>query len=892
MQRRVPVWQGGCTWLGRVQREIPIPFAPDETGLAYHHAEWRRELPMSRANLVSLMESFARFGGDPAVVQRRGYRREKRTYAEMRASAQFLSRELAGRDIGPQDRVMLWGANSAEWIACFWAIQLRGAIAVPMDAGANLEFVRRTVRDAGVKLILRDRELQDSIEGVSSLIFQDLRAVSATEPSKGGFIADPGDHSQRNTIAEILYTSGTTGEPRGVVLTHGNFLANLEPIEKGIAEYRKYERWMHPLRFVSLVPLSHVFGQFMTLFVPPLLGATVVLETSTNPLEILRTIKKERATALIAVPRMLDALRGALEREIVARGWSEWFASAGKKASGKSFLKRAWIFRRIHKMLGWKFWAFICGGAALSSETETFFKRLGFAVIQGYGMTETASLISLNHPFRAAEGSVGKILPGREFKLAEDGEILVRGENVSAGYWEGGEVRTGKESDWLRTGDLGQLDAEGNLRFRGRKKNVIVTPAGLNIYPEDLEANLRRYRQIRDCAVLPIKRGSDEEPCAVLLPRLQDDNSARAAAEIAEECAYAVTHSNQFLAEYQRIHSWVIWPDADFPRTSTGKPRLTAIAARIPELLEPGRKRMPANDFLAAAGFSVPEGGSLESLTSLDRVELLSAIEQRHNVELNETSFSEAKTVADVKQLLQQPGTRRTDYEYPGWTQREPTRWFRVLIYYALVWPATKILGHPRVVGREYLKNVLGPAIVISNHITRRADIGLILAALPSRFRHRLATAMGGESLVRMRQPPREWFSAKRWAYELGYFLVTALFNVFPLPQLSGFRESFRFAGESVDRGYSVLIFPEGEVNNSEDGKMAPFQPGIGLLAQNLGLPIIPMRLDGVWGMKREGRRLAHRGEITVHVGQPVSFPSDTAPEEIARRLQQIVTNL
>jgi long-chain acyl-CoA synthetase len=872
-----------------VQNEIRIPFAADKTGLAYHHAEWQREFPMSRANLVSLMESFRRFGADPAVVQKRGYRREKRTYVEMLACARAWSDALGRRGVARGDRVMLWGANSAEWMACFWAIQLRGAIAVPMDAGANLEFVRRTVRDAGVKLILRGHGLTELNTETPSLAFEGLETVS----SAGSLDEDSSVHQpQRNTIAEILYTSGTTAEPRGVVLTHGNFLANLEPIEEEIGKYRKYERWVHPLRFVSLVPLGHVFGQFMTLFVPPLLGATVVLETCTNPLKILRTIKKERATALIAVPRMLDALRGALEREIAARGWSEWFASAGEKAPGKSFLKRAWIFRRIHRMFGWKFWAFICGGAALSPETETFFKRLGFAVVQGYGMTETASLISLNHPFRATEGSVGKILPGREFKLAEDGEILVRGENVSAGYWEGGEVRTASESEWLKTGDLGELDAQGNLKFRGRKKSVIVTPAGLNIYPEDLEANLRRYRQIRDCAVLPTKRGSDEEPCAVLLPRLQDDNSARAAAEIAEECAYAVTHSNQFLAEYQRIHSWVIWPEADFPRTSTGKPRLAAIAARIPELLEPGRKRVPANDFLAAIGFSAPEGGLLESLTSLDRVELLSAIEQRYNIELNETSFSEAKTVADVQRLLQQPAARRTDYEYPRWTQREPVRWFRLLVYYALVWPATKMLGHPRVVGRGHLENLQGPVIVVSNHITRRADIGLILAALPARFRHRLAAAMGGETLVRMRRPPREWLFAKRWTYKVGYFLVTALFNVFPLPQLSGFRESFRFAGESVDRGYSVLIFPEGEVNNSEDGKMAPFQPGIGMLALNLRLPIIPVRLDGVWGMKRERRRWAHRGEITVHVGQAISFPPNAAPEEIARSLQQIVTEL
>jgi len=347
------------------------------------------------------------------------------------------------------------------------------------------------------------------------------------------------------------------------------------------------------------------------------------------------------------------------------------------------------------------------------------------------------------------------------------------------------------------------------------------------------------------------------------------------------------------------VHRWLVWPEPDFPRTPTGKPRLSIIAAGPAELFHGSS---PANapagtldDLLAK--FSTAKGATekLEkelNLTSLDRVELMSALEERFQVELSETSFAEAKTVADVQRLLQQPTVHRTEYVYPRWTQRAPVRWLRLAVYYALVWPATQILGHPKIVGRENLRNVRGPVLIVSNHITRRADIGLILAALPLRFRHRLATAMGGESLQNMRRPPRDWFFAKRWAYHFGYWLATGLFNVFPLPQHSGFRESFRFAGESADRGYSLLVFPEGEVNNSEDGRMAAFLSGIGLLAENLRLLIIPMRLDGVWQMKREGRRLAHLGEITVRIGAPILFPPDTPPEEIARRLEAIVQAL
>ena len=852
---------------------------------------------MPRKNLLSLFADFARFAGDAAVVEKRGYRREKLTYGELQGRVLFWTYYLAGRGISPGDRVLLWGPNSAGWIACFWGILLRGAIVVPMDSAASPDFVQRVIRDAGVKLILRERQQAELPGAPPSMVINDLRDVVATPPPSSEAGVDPGDASTRSTLAEILYTSGTTGEPRGVVLTHGNFLANLEPLERGIDPYRKYERWLHPLRFVSLVPLSHVFGQFMTLFVPPLLGATVVFEPSANPAEIIRTVKRERATALIAVPRMLDALRAGIDGEVEVRGRAPWFQCKFESAKGRKFLRRAWMFRRIHRRFGWKFWAFISGGAALSNDTENFFKRMGYAVVQGYGMTETASLISLNHPFRATEGSVGKILPGREFKLAEDGEILVRGENVSAAYWEkGAPKQASNENDgWLRTGDLGELDAAGNLRFRGRKKSVIVTPAGLNIYPEDLEAAVKKQSTIRDCVVVPLDRGGNAEPCAVLLLNPPHSNSEAAARA-------AIESANAGLAEYQRMRSWITWPEPDFPRTPTGKPRLSVIGSRAVQILNGGQSESSANeapnslrDVLSRFTQSAAPANHLEkelNLSSLDRVELMSALEERFHVELNETEFSSAKTVADVERLLQQPAARRTEYLYPRWTQRAPVRWLRLAVYYALVWPATQILGHPRILGRENIRSLRGPILIVSNHITRRADIGLILAALPLRYRHRLAIAMGGETLQQMRHPPRDWFIAKRWAYQLGYWLVTALFNVFPLPQFSGFRESFRFVGDAIDRGYSVLVFPEGEVNNTATGEMAPFQSGIGLLAENLGLPIVPMRLDGVWQMKREHRRLAHFGELTVRIGAPLSFPLGTSAEAVARKLENVVRTL
>jgi long-chain acyl-CoA synthetase len=925
---------------------------------------------MTRTNLISLFGEFERYAHDVAVVQRRGYRRECWTYARLAGAAVTCALDLKGRGVRTGDRVILWGPNSAEWMAAFWGCLLRGAVAVPLDDGATAEFAARVARETSASLIIGERGKPSLGAVVPVLALEDL-ADSGRPPRVVSTQGVPGESRRplyqsladepitRKHLAQILFTSGTTTEPRGVVLTHGNFLANLEPLERGIAPYRKYEKWFHPLRFVTLVPLSHVFGQFMTLFVPPLLGATVVFEPSANPTEIVRTIQRERATAFIAVPRMFDGLRAGILREMESHGEGQWFRGAFASADGQKFLRRAWKFRRIHRRFGWKFWAFISGGAALSADTEEFFRRVGYAVVQGYGMTETASLISLNHPFRSARGTIGKVLPGREFRLAEDGEILVRGENVTGGYWEAGGVRALQEGEWLRTGDVGELDADGNLRFRGRKKNVIVTPAGLNIYPGDLEGALRKQAGVRDCVVIPIERGGNAEACAVLLMDAGNESAAVA--------GVAIENANRSLAEYQRVRCWVVWPEADFPRTATGKPRHAAVAAgareilgsagvaadrtanretnevpdreknggtddaistatgwcpgklghsgavplqtilgdlenlldqfasadsSIPQRLKPGGGQGPMSELKLRPPFSSGRIENELNLSSLDRVELMSALEQRYQVELSETAFAEAKTVGDVERLLRDPAGRRAQYVYPRWTLRAPVRWLRLAVYHTLVWPATEILGHPKIVGRENLRALRGPVIVVSNHITRRADIGLILAALPLRFRHRLATAMGGETLWRMRRPPGDWFFAKRLAYRLGYWLVTALFNIFPLPQFSGFRESFRYAGECVDRGYSVLVFPEGEVSDSETGAMAKFQGGIGLLAENLNVPIVPMRLDGVWKMKREHRRFAHFGEITVRIGAPIRFPAGTAPEEIAARLESTVRSL
>ncbi len=880
--------------------------------------------------MLDSLDDFERWGGDPAYVFPRGYRRERWSYQRVAGLAYQFAHELEARSIAKGDAVLLWSPNCAEWVAAFLGCALCGVIAVPVDNAASPDFARRISTQVRTRLVVCPRERAPIFDGFAEKVVTidpvDMVAAVAARPTERFSPAQ----IQPSDPLEIVFTSGTTAEPKGVVLTHANVVGNLVPIETEIRKYLKYERLVHPIRFLNLLPLSHVFGQFLGIFLPPLLGATVVFENTFNPTEVMTTIRRERVSVLVAVPRMIESLKQKIERDLdggfgSSGGGSKNFAARYAAAQNQHFLRRWWTFRDVRRQFGWKFWAMISGGAALDRETEEFWHRLGYAVVQGYGLTETTSLISLNHPFHTSRGSIGKVLPGREIKLADDGEILVRGSGVASGYWNGRElqpVTRSEDEGWYRTGDLGALDEQGNLFFKGRKKEVIVTPAGMNIYPEDLEAALRGQKEVRDCVVVGLERGGNAEPCAVLI--LRDANSNAQAVDVKT----VVQRANETLAEYQHMRTWFVWPEEDFPRSSTQKPRRNVIRDAVEAGLRgqvPANAASPLSELLTRiTGRSIQNmqnltpDANLESglgLSSLERVELLSALEDRYQIDLSETEFANVATVGDVEKLLQgelwrrgstpsqrgiAPPLHRLDSEsqrefrsqtfhYPRWALRWPTTWLRLASHYLLSRTAVFLLGWPRVTGRENLRGVRGPLLVISNHVAD-VDVGFIQTALPGRIRHKLATATGGEALEKLRSPgpDRVWFI--RIYDRMQWTLGVALLNLFPLPRQSGFRKSFAYAGEAVDRGYSVLVFPEGR--HTEDGKLRPFRTGVGLLANNLRIPILPMRIDGLFEIKKAGKKFAAPGKIQVRIGKPMQFAPESDPEEIARALQKAVEDL
>jgi long-chain acyl-CoA synthetase len=841
-------------------------------------------------------EHFEAHRHERAYRQRRGYRTESFTYGDVLGMARGFACKLQARGVVKGDRVMVWGENCAEWVAAFFGCSLAGVIVVPMDDGAAIDFAMRVFQQVGATLLVASRrhahECAAAGHSMASVSLEDLAQVADRATALPSKI----DLGPDDTL-QVVFTSGTTAEPKGVVITHGNVLANIGPIEREMRRYRKYERLVHPLRFLNLLPLSHVFGQFLGLFLPPLLGATVIFQQELKPSEVTNTIRRERVSVLVTVPRVLQSLKQKIVHDVEDHGETESFRRRFQAAEKRHFLRRWWTFRAIRRQFGWKFWAFISGGAALDSETEEFWGRLGYAAIQGYGLTETTSLISVNHPFRLGKGSIGKVLPGREVKLAEDGEILVRGGGVSSGYWEAAGAQTfSDQQGWYRTGDVGALDESGNLYFKGRKKEVIVTPGGTNVYPDDLEAALRRQPEVKDCVVVGMERDGNAEPCAVVILR-RDPKVEKVRLED------VVRRANQSLAEYQRMRIWVEWPEEDFPRTNTQKPRRNVIRevaqAQMQSLMEKhadGGASGPLAELIARVTGrpvgALREDASLDAdlgLSSLDRVELLSTLEDRYQVDLGETRLGAMRTVGDVERMLRGEAAPVASYHYPAWVLRWPVRWLRLLAHYLLMRPALALLGWPRIEGRERLRGMDGPLLVVSNHVSD-VDAGFILTALPARFRHRLATATGGEALEALRVPgPDRGFFARIYD-RAQWFLGVSLLNLFPLPREAGFRRSFAYAGEAVDRGYSILVFPEGR--HTTDGKMNSFRAGVGLLAAKLGIPVLPMRIDGLFEVKNAGRRFAAPWKIRVWIGEPMKFLPGTEPQRIAAELQAAVERL
>ena len=754
---------------------------------------------MPRETLLDFFQDFAGLD-DGFLVYDDGFHAWRYSYREIAAHAQAFAARLSDAGIGHDDKVILYGENRPEWIIALWGCLLEGVIAVPIDYRSSPEFVGRIDAIVGARAILIGDEVGlPASPRIWKLASLNDGLAEAVEPAK----------ITKNQTAEIIFTSGATAEPKGVIITHGNILANIVPVEREVKKYLGYARPFAPIRFLNLLPLSHMFGQAMATFIPPMLPGVVIFMRGFHPNEILRQIRTRRVSVLVSVPQILEILRAHL---------IQTFPELRQLRALKGhWLRRWWRYRKVHALFGWKFWSFIVGAAPLAADLEAFFSDLGFLVIQGYGLTETAPIVTLNHPFHARQGSVGKPIAGVEVKIADDGEILVRGENVTSGYFQHPEeTARAFEDGWFHTGDIGELKENGELTILGRKKEMIVTPEGLNVFPGDVESVLKQQPCVRDAAVI----GTDRVHAVLIL------EPGVSAEEI-------VRRANVRLADFQRVRSVSIWPDDEFPRTEgTGKLKRHEIAKGAPP---------PAH--AAPADLDIP----LENLTSLERVERIVALG------LDESEITGAPAAASTSAVV----------GFPTWNRGAFARAARRIFLPGFLLPLNRIFAHIHTQGLDNLKDLQPPVIFAANHQSYM-DVPTILSALPPRWRYRVATAMRKEFFD-------EHFHGRSFTNSLNYYLSALFFNCFPIPQREpGALATLRYIGELSDDRWCLLIFPEGIM--TETGEILPFHPGVGMIAAKLGIPVVPIRIRGLDRVLHPAWKMARPGRVDIAFGAPIEL--------------------
>ena len=816
---------------------------------------------MRRDTLLDFFADLSHARGE-FLVYDNGFRTHTYTYEDTVRAARALAARLAQAGLTKGDAVLLWSENRPEWIVALWGCLLQGVVAVPIDFRASPDFLRRVAAIVKARLLLTGSEVpMDDVRAAAPLVWA-LADVDWSDTSRV-----PNAVVTRDDVAEIIFTSGATAEPKGVVITHRNLLANIVPVEREVVKYRKYARPFSPIRFLNLLPLSHMFGQSMATFVPPMLAGTVVFIHGYNPNEIIRQIKQRRISVLVSVPKILDVLR-----EHVLRAVPEAAVPPPRK---EHFTRRWWRYRRVHRTFGLKFWSFVVGAAPLDPALEEFWGRLGFAVVQGYGLTETAPIVSLNHPFSTSRGSVGKAIAGVEVKVADDGEILVRGDNVTSGYFNAdAATREAFADGWFHTGDIGELDANGRLFIRGRKKEMIVTSEGLNVFPEDVERAVNAVPGVKDSAVVGLRHGSDERVHAVVVADDSVDLDA------------VVRGANSHLLDHQKVRSVSRWPGQELPRTEGTRKlkrrdiRDWASGGKTPTAAREG-DTVEALISKYATGRTVSGGSTLDELglSSLERVELMVALEERFHTTIDESTFAGAKSVSDLERIVRDGGVSpraeagaAEPVDFPSWNRSWPVRWLRRASQATWLLPLARVFAWIHVEGREHLADLKGPVIFAANHQSHM-DTPVILAALGGRVRAHVAVAMAKEFFQAHFFPER--VSRRQWfTNSLNYYLAAAFFNAFPLPQReAGTRQTLRYIGSLLAEGESVLIFPEGR--RSEDDQVLPFRPGVGMVGARLQVPVVPVRLEGINRVLHPRARMASPGRVTVRFGKPLQLNGD-----------------
>jgi long-chain acyl-CoA synthetase len=822
------------------------------------------------------------------------YRTSSWSFNKVYDYAERFAALLGKYGIKKGDRVIIKGQNSPEWIASFLGCLMKGVVAVPVDINSGPEFERRVQSRVKAKLKVGNTDGSNRDEGIFSagrlINIEELEELlSGTRPEK-----DRKAEILPDDLAQIIFTSGTTSKPKGVMITHRNIESNLKSIQPVMDRWKKFFRIMLNLKILSVVPLSHMYGQLIGIFVPAMIGSSVVFMNSINPAEIIKAAGEEKVWILGTLPRILEMIKDYITKKLNLN--SEIFKKKYNRFKKIKWPLRFMAFMNIHLKIGWRLVAIVVGGAAFDKNIDEFWRCIAYTIFQGYGLTETAPLITLADPATSGAGTIGKALEGLEVRLV-NGEIYVRGDNVTPGYFKDRALTEDAFSEkWFRTGDLAEVDENGNLVFKGRRDAVIVREDGINIYPEDIESVLKKSEKVKDCMVLGLEKEKSMEIHAVLIPR---DDTADNPEKIIED-------ANRKLNVYQHINSFSIWGRDDFPRASTGKVKRGEVVAAISDARKEkavsGKKIFKESEAALEILKSLKKvktdklkkDSELEKdlgLDSLDLVQLSGIIEEKYGVEVDDTLIRRDTKVSEIENLIKSP--EKSSYRLPSYNFpfRLPVCIIRTIFQFIL-YPFTFLIYRLRVTGGENLKEIEEPVVFAANH-TSILDTFIILYSMPLRIRRKVAVMMSIEYHFRhffYRSGP--WW--RRVLEAIGFYLLVNLFvNALPLSRTHGLRKVMENTGRVLDMGWSVLIFPEGRVTT--DGRISKFESGIGIIASDMKIPVVPIRVRGLFNILRNGiLPWGHRPRwpvVKVSYGELLKF-KDKDYREITSVIEREVKSL
>ena len=787
-----------------------------------------------------------------------------------------MARILTEQGLQRGDRVLIWGVNRPEWAIGFFGALFAGLVLVPLDVRSHPDFVAKIAQRTRARLVLASTQTAPLAEGlelpvvlIESLPDRARNAAPLPTPELGG-----------SDLVEVVFTSGTTGEPKGAMLTHANLLANATALRE-VFPFQPDER------LLSILPLSHMFEQTCGLITPFLAGASIVYPVSRQPAVLMRTFREFRVTMLLIVPAGLKLLDSAIQRKVDASGKRATFERLHRIAPRLPRFARRLLFRPVISQFGGRFRTLAIGAAALEDDLANRWTDMGFDVLQGYGATELSPAVSFTRPSRNRIGTVGEAVPGVEVRIADDGEVLVRGASVFAGYWEDPDA-TAAAIDGERfyhTGDIGQLDADGFLTLRGRKKDMLAMPDGTKVYPEDIEAVLARDARLRDATVVGwLPPRGELRVQAVLL--LDDPSTADT----------VVRDANAQLGAHQQIRGVTIWPDEDFPRTHTLKVKKRIVLDRLAELENgagPARSAGPAAAPSSAGASGVaavvasvanlpiaavqPESSLSSDLNmdSLARVELLGVIEEELGTYIDDADLDPETTVAQLSAMVEAAREQKHDTGIYGWPLNPLVRAAGIgLQVLLLAW--LFLIYRVRVTGLERIRGLKGPALFTPNHCLHN-DVGIILTRFPLAWRWHLSVAAAADDI---------------FGNSIRGFGSALFGNAFPLAREGAIRRSLELLGARLDRGFSVLIFPEGKL--TVGGPTQPFKSGTGLVAVEGATPVVPMKLKVTRMSRFDARTPGHpwRGEVELVFGEPIHFAWDTEHAVATQRLEAAVEAL